>query len=169
MAQLERPLVGFSIWIPDRRGIAAQCSFRSWPGVDDQPTDDNALRHNQLKVRLFEMEKVIEVLRTLSMNGSIDRCRFIRGPDEQFDWSLWQSLSIEKPVVAGHSFGGSAALAASARPEKFPLESVIVFDPAIERTFKRLLQFVTGWNAPIMYRLRTLDVFNFDTAAGHQL
>ena len=137
----------------------------SWPDAEQQPTDDNVLRHEQLKVRLFEMYHVVEVLKTIAVNGSTDRCRLIRGPDAKFDWPKWQCLSLEKPVVIGHSFGGSAALAASARPERFSFRSAVAFDPAIERGSPSSFSLLA--DRQISARSGALDVDDWHSSASH--
>ncbi|KAJ7461303.1 platelet-activating factor acetylhydrolase [Mycena galericulata] len=111
-----------------------------WPDHDPQPADDTTLRHDQLKVRLAELRAVQTALLSLST----DRTNFtpiiaarpsLKGPKPSFDWTRWaKCLDAVRPIMCGHSLGGSAALlAAAASDTRFDFSRVIVMDPAVQR------------------------------------
>jgi hypothetical protein len=80
----------------------------SWPDLETQPTDDTTLRHEQIKLRLAEIEEVIGAMTRLSQGDDVRRTS-IDSPD--FDWNRWADcIDTAKPVMAGHSLGGSAAV-----------------------------------------------------------
>jgi len=107
-----------------------QWSDLVWPELEVQPTDDTCLRHEQIKMRLAEIEEVIKAMRKIGDGENITRTS-INSPN--FDWNRWRSaLDTDRPVMAGHSLGGSAAIAAAA-DSRFDFSSVIAFDPAIQR------------------------------------
>jgi platelet-activating factor acetylhydrolase len=112
--------------------------------LPEQPTDDTTLRHEQIKCRIAEIEAVVDVIRKLSEG---------KPPSEglqmpKMDWEKFTSVDATKPVMAGHSLGGSAAvclmalirvqrltfiqLAASSK-NSIDFRAVVVFDPAVQR------------------------------------
>lgn len=74
--------------------------------MDTQPLDDTTLRHEQIKMRVAEIDEVIKAMTHLSQSGTISTNAI--NPD--FDWGRWRCLDTRKPVMAGHSLGGSAAV-----------------------------------------------------------
>ncbi|WRT63329.1 uncharacterized protein IL334_000234 [Kwoniella shivajii] len=107
-----------------------------WPDrpADDQPKDDNTLRHDQLKIRMVEMESTIDIIRKIT-DGTLEDGKGRLLASRTFDWSTWKGL-VEvgkgKVCLAGHSFGGTAVIAAAANP-RFDPHSIIALDPAVER------------------------------------
>ncbi|WVF66669.1 hypothetical protein IAT40_001410 [Kwoniella sp. CBS 6097] len=106
-----------------------------WPdrSEDQQPKDDNTLRHDQLKIRLVEMKSTLDVITKLTTGAECSQSRLMAS--RTIDWSLWKGLvEVEEGSVclAGHSFGGTAAIAAAA-DLRFSPSSVIALDPAVER------------------------------------
>lgn len=101
-----------------------------WPDVpaDDQPKDDTRLRHEQIKLRCAEVREALDILARLSKGEDVLRTS-LHAPD--FDWKRWEYVDCEKPVMVGHSLGGSVGLAASS--QGMPFRAVIVFDPATQR------------------------------------
>jgi len=100
-----------------------------WPELETQPADDTTLRHEQIKMRVAEIDEVIKAMKRLSNGENITRTS-INLPD--FDWSRWQAVDVHKPIMAGHSLGGSAGLAAGA-DNRFDFGSIVAMDPAIQR------------------------------------
>lgn len=84
----------------------------SWPDLATQPPDDTFLRHEQIKMRVAEIEEVISAMTRLSLGENIERTS-IHSPD--FEWDRWRSLDTSRPVMAGHSLGGSAGVSILAR------------------------------------------------------
>ncbi|KAL7419106.1 hypothetical protein Q5752_005942 [Cryptotrichosporon argae] len=108
-----------------------------WPDLppDEQPTTDNTLRHDQLAVRLAEFDATLAAVRSLVSGdfGDGAACRLLAS--RTVDWSKWRDavqVADGKVVYAGHSFGGTAAIAAADDP-RFSPAAVIALDPAIER------------------------------------
>ena len=79
----------------------------SWPDLPEQPTDDSILRREQIKCRVAEIEAVIEAMQKLSQGESIP-CHSEGSRD--FELGRWRYLDATKPVLAGHSLGGGAAV-----------------------------------------------------------
>ena len=83
-----------------------------WPDLAEQPKDDTILRHEQIKLRTAEIEECLRVMGELS-DGT---CQYSNdsGPTCTFPplWTQesWKSINIKKPIMAGHSLGGSAAV-----------------------------------------------------------
>ena len=76
--------------------------------MDEQPTDDTTLRHVQLNVRLAEVEGVLQALQRLTQGqGLVSTGR----TPSLCEWEeSWHVIEVTKPVIAGHSFGGSLAV-----------------------------------------------------------
>lgn len=100
-----------------------------WVDLDEQPKNDTTLRHVQLEVRKAELEQVIKAVHRISQGEQVQQTRLSRGG---WDWTPWTSIDPASPIIAGHSFGGSLALAAAAN-SRFDFSRVIVFDPATQR------------------------------------
>ena len=78
----------------------------SWPGCEQQQ-NDTTLRHVQLQVRLAEVERVLQTLQKIASGEKITQTKTTEA-QTQFDWMRWaRSVDVEKPIMAGHSFGGS--------------------------------------------------------------
>jgi platelet-activating factor acetylhydrolase len=104
-----------------------------------QPQDDTTLRHDQLKVRLAELRAVHTALVSLS-TGAADFAPIaaarpaLKAPAPSFDWTRWaHCLDAARPIMCGHSFGGSAALLAAASSSDFNFSRIVVMDPAVQR------------------------------------
>lgn len=69
--------------------------------------DDTKLRHEQIKLRVAELEAVVDAMRKLSQGEKLIRYS-LNAPD--FDWERWKSVDATRPIIAGHSLGGSAAV-----------------------------------------------------------
>ena len=81
--------------------------MRSWPELDEQPTDDTKLRHEQIKLRVAEVECVVDIIHKLSAGDpAVRSC--LEGPS--LDWDRWRCVDARSPVMTGHSLGGSAAV-----------------------------------------------------------
>ncbi|KZV99493.1 alpha/beta-hydrolase [Exidia glandulosa HHB12029] len=110
-----------------------QWSDLEWPELpkDAQPKDDTMLRHEQIKMRCAEVFEVIHALNKLSTTGV--------APTPKLDDERWKHLDASKPIMTGHSLGGACALAAAAvnapvpDPKRVPFQSVVAFDPAVQR------------------------------------
>ena len=79
----------------------------SWPDLDIQPPDDTILRHEQIKMRVAEIHEVTKAMTRLSRGEDVARTS-IHSPD--FDWERWRSVDCSKPIMVGHSLGGSAGV-----------------------------------------------------------
>jgi platelet-activating factor acetylhydrolase len=82
----------------------------SWPDrpADQQPCTDSVLRHFQLKLRVKEIFYTIDTMTRIA-NGEDVAVASVRRPN--FDWSTWKDrVDTTKPIMAGHSLGGSAAV-----------------------------------------------------------
>ena len=74
--------------------------------MPEQPKDDTTLRHEQIKCRIAEIEAVVDVMRKLSQGERLpDGCKI-----PNLDWERFRSVDATRPVMAGHSLGGSAAV-----------------------------------------------------------
>lgn len=80
----------------------------SWPELPEQPQDDTTLRHEQIKLRIAEIEAVVDVMDRLSQGEELVRHSMSNAPD--FDWERWRHVDASSPVMVGHSLGGSAAV-----------------------------------------------------------
>ncbi|KAJ7660512.1 platelet-activating factor acetylhydrolase [Mycena rosella] len=110
-----------------------------WPDHEVQPPDDTTLRHIQLQVRLAELRAVHSGLVSLS-TGAADFAPIaaarpaLKAPAPSFDWTRWaHCLDAVRPVMCGHSLGGSAALLAAASSSDFDFSRIVVMDPAVQR------------------------------------
>ncbi|KAI0786998.1 platelet-activating factor acetylhydrolase, isoform II-domain-containing protein, partial [Abortiporus biennis] len=104
-----------------------------WPD-SKQPENDTTLRHVQLEVRLAETLGVIKTLEKIASGTPVGQTTLTQA-STTFDWAAWAScVSMHKPIMAGHSFGGSLGIAA-ATDSRFHFGRVIVFDPAVQRLF----------------------------------
>lgn len=92
----------------------------SWPDLPEsqQPSDDTILRHSQLQMRVAEIYRVIESMASLNAGNPLIRNAF-QFPD--FDWTVWQgAIAADKPIMTGHSLGGSAAVRHSYMTHSMP-------------------------------------------------
>ncbi|WVW81392.1 hypothetical protein I302_103384 [Kwoniella bestiolae CBS 10118] len=134
-----------------------------WPDrpADQQPKDDNTLRHDQLKIRLVEMESTIEIIRKIT-EGTLENGSGRLLASRTLDWSKWKGL-VEvgegKVCLAGHSFGGTAAIVAAANP-RFKPQSIIALDPAIER--------LEPWNSTIPCPMLSVNSEEFVLSEDYQ-
>lgn len=109
-----------------------------WPNLpqDEQPKDDTTLRHDQLELRCAEIEEIIDIMRRINHGDPVIQ-ESIKSPN--FDWErwgpAWNAINTNKPVMLGHSLGGSAALLAAGDPERFRFRSVVAMDPACQSKF----------------------------------
>lgn len=107
-----------------------------WPDLpsDAQPKDDTTLRHDQLEMRAQEIKEIIRAFEGISAGEPIFETS-LRSP--HFDWSRWgpkwDAIAVKRPIMTGHSLGGSVALLAASMHDDFDFKSVIAFDPAIQR------------------------------------
>ncbi len=106
---MERPIV--SRVTPSIEIVLTVC-LCSWPELEEQPTDDTKLRHEQIKLRVAEVEAVVDIMQKLS-RGEKPLRSSINSPD--FDWDRWRMVDCSRPIMAGHSLGGSAAVRESTR------------------------------------------------------
>lgn len=100
-----------------------------WPELPEQPNDDSILRREQIKCRVAEIEAVIDIMKNIAQ-GHEPNC--LLKLDDNIDWSTWQAVDTTNPILTGHSLGGSAAFAVSAKA-KHEYRGVIAFDPACQR------------------------------------
>ncbi|KAJ6456663.1 platelet-activating factor acetylhydrolase [Mycena sanguinolenta] len=110
-----------------------------WPDCEVQPQDDTTLRHDQLKVRLAELRAVHTALVSLS-TGAADFAPIaaahptLKASAPSIDWTRWaHCLDAARPIMCGHSLGGSAALLAAASSPDFNFSRIVVMDPAVQR------------------------------------
>ncbi|KAG1741441.1 platelet-activating factor acetylhydrolase [Suillus paluster] len=125
----------------------------SWVDLEEQPKNDTTLRHVQLEVRKAELEHVIRAVYRISQSEQVPQTRFSRGA---WDWTPWTCIDPSNPIMTGHSFGGSLALAAAASGS-FHFSHVIVFDPATQR--------LTPWKGQISSPLLTINSEEFSLGA----
>lgn len=88
-----------------------------WPLLPEgeQPTDDTTLRHDQLRIRLAEIEATLAVVRAIT-DGRMaaeteNACRL--KASRTLDWAKWQGMAECRdgtPILMGHSFGGTAVV-----------------------------------------------------------
>ncbi|KAG1729727.1 platelet-activating factor acetylhydrolase [Suillus lakei] len=136
-----------------RMTVPALLTRRSWVDLDEQPKNDTTLRHVQLEVRKAELEQVIKAVHRISQGEQVQQTRLSR---EGWDWTPWTSIDPASPIIAGHSFGGSLALAAAAN-SRFDFSRVIVFDPATQR--------LAPWRGQISTPLLTINSEEFSLGA----
>jgi len=122
-------------------GSVKDLEFVNWDDVTwpiyseaDQPTNDTRLRHDQLAMRKAEIEEIVKVMENISAGVEVEETS-VRSP--HFDWERWgpkwNALNVRRPIMAGHSLGGSVALLAAADKERNDFRSVLAYDPAIQR------------------------------------
>lgn len=80
-----------------------------WPDLDTQPKDDTTLRKVQLQLRLAELEQVYVQLQMISQGNGV-----ARKSTDDFDWQRWKgAIDTSRPIMSGHSFGGTLAVSFS--------------------------------------------------------
>ena len=108
--------------------------------------DDTTLRHEQIECRIAELESVVDIMNKISRGEKLTDGLNI--PD--LDWDKFKTIDSTRPVMAGHSLGGSAAvsmeiyvhfrlganqvsaqLAASSKGS-IDFRAVVAFDPAVQ-------------------------------------
>lgn len=98
----------------------------SWPHLDTQPTDDTTLRHEQLRMRVAETHVVLRAMRGEDVINECDSNKCVEGKNRVRaqegrgcgdalgtveDWAELQGhVDASRPVIVGHSLGGSAAV-----------------------------------------------------------
>ncbi|WWC85444.1 uncharacterized protein L201_000307 [Kwoniella dendrophila CBS 6074] len=152
---------GPSAKITSEDGKERDVDFLRWTDLDwpdrpesDQPKDDNTLRHDQLKIRLVEMESAIEIIRKITA-GQFEHGKGRLMASRTLDWNPWKGqIDVDEGEIclAGHSFGGTAVIAAGANPHFNP-HSIIALDPAVER--------LEPWNSSIQCPLLTVNSEEF--------
>ena len=83
---------------------------RSWPDLEQQPKDDTILRHAQIELRKAELEAVVQAIQRLASGEKVPRYSMC---SQAFDWTRFQKVDATKPIIIGHSLGGSAAVSRS--------------------------------------------------------
>ncbi|KAJ8589801.1 hypothetical protein M405DRAFT_738008 [Rhizopogon salebrosus TDB-379] len=143
-------------------GIRRDCDWLDWTdlhwvNLDEQPKCDNTLRRVQLEVRQAELEHVIIALNRISKGQKVPQTRFSKG---DWSWTPWTCINPSSPIMVGHSFGGSLALAA-ATDSRFNFSRVIVFDPATQR--------LAPWRGQICIPLLTINSEEFLLGAEFEI
>lgn len=107
-----------------------------WPYLSIQPDNDTRLRKDQLEMRCAEFEEVIDIMKRINAGDPVIQTS-IKSPN--FDWERWgpkwNAINTNKPVMVGHSLGGSAGLLAASYSDKFQFRSLVVMDPACQREY----------------------------------
>ncbi|KAH8102144.1 platelet-activating factor acetylhydrolase, isoform II-domain-containing protein [Cristinia sonorae] len=128
---------GPSSRITNREGYMTRLDWLDWKDlvwpIPEQPKNDTTLRHVQLEVRLAEVEGVMSVMKQIA-NGQPVAQTTLTQAQTTFDWARWKCVNPHKPVMTGHSFGGTLGMAAASKP-KFRFSRVVVMDPAVQRLF----------------------------------
>jgi platelet-activating factor acetylhydrolase len=115
-----------------------------WPDIPptEQPENDTRLRKDQLEMRCAEVAEVIQIMKKISLGEPVVQTS-IRSP--HFDWDrwgpAWNAINPNKPIMVGHSLGGSAGLLAASYQDAFTFRSLVVMDPACQREQKPLTAF----------------------------
>lgn len=107
-----------------------------WPEYSeaDQPADETRLRHDQLAMRKAEIEEIVNVMGRIAAGEDIMETGKMSPNFNRQHWGpSWNALHVERPIVIGHSLGGSAALLAASDRERNDFRSIVAFDPAIQR------------------------------------
>ena len=79
-----------------------------WPDMDVQPANDTTLRHEQIRMRCAEMEEARKIVDKIARGIPVERYSFDAPPE--FGWDRWKHIDASRPVLAGHSLGGAAAV-----------------------------------------------------------
>ena len=79
--------------------------------------DDTTLRHEQIKCRTAEVEAVVAIMRKLAEGERLND--ELKLPN--LDWARFRNIDASRPVMAGHSLGGSAAVS----PRSFRMTMVL--------------------------------------------
>ncbi|KAG6331534.1 hypothetical protein ID866_7554, partial [Astraeus odoratus] len=127
-----------------------------WTGLPEQPQDDNMLRHVQLEVRLAEVQGVLAGLRRAALQEPLIVTGL--GSSLPCNWDGWHCVKVEEPIIAGHSFGGSLAMAAAA-DGRLRFSHVVVFDPATQSLW------LEPWNKHISAPLLAVNSQEFASGA----
>jgi len=98
-------------------GLFGDLANGSWPDLpeNEQPKDDTLLRHDQLSIRLVEMDATLQAIRQLTKGElSVEgKAQNHLKASRTYDWSSWRGrVDVEDGNVtyAGHSFGGTAVV-----------------------------------------------------------
>ncbi|KAG9010432.1 hypothetical protein FRB94_010395 [Tulasnella sp. JGI-2019a] len=116
-----------------------QWSDLIWPDLAEQPKDDTTLRHEQIALRLAETEEVIKALQQVSRGEPVLQTTLT---PVNLEFGKW--IDASRPIMTGHSLGGSLAIAAAA-DSRFNFSHVIATDPAMQR--------LEPWTGKISYPL----------------
>ncbi|KAI6045280.1 platelet-activating factor acetylhydrolase [Pisolithus marmoratus] len=121
-----------------------------WVDLPEQPSDDTMLRKVQLEVRLAELQGVLSGLQKAARGEPY----VSTGPHHFLSSNLdeWDCVNVDAPVMVGHSFGGSLAMAA-ATDSRFFFSHIVVFDPATKR--------LQSWNRQITVPLLVISSEEF--------
>ncbi|KAI6094214.1 platelet-activating factor acetylhydrolase [Pisolithus thermaeus] len=131
-----------------------QWSDLNWIDLTEQPSDDTMLRNVQLEVRMAEVQGVLSALQKVARGEPFVSTGPPHSPPS--NWDVWDYVKVDAPVIAGHSFGGSLAMAA-ATDSRFSFSHVVVFDPAMKR--------LQSWNRQITVPLLVVSSEEFSAGA----
>ncbi|KAI6007000.1 platelet-activating factor acetylhydrolase [Pisolithus albus] len=122
----------------------------NWIDLTEQPSDDTMLRSVQLDVRMAEVQGVLSALQQVARGEPFVSTGSRNSPPS--NWNGWDNVEVDAPVMAGHSFGGSLAMAAAA-DGRFSFSHAVVFDPATKR--------LQSWNKQITIPLLVVSSEEF--------
>ncbi|KAI6158244.1 platelet-activating factor acetylhydrolase [Pisolithus tinctorius] len=125
-----------------------------WIDLPEQPLDDTMLRRVQLEVRLAEVQGVLAGLQKAARREPFASTGHRYSSSS--NWDEWDCVEVDAPVMAGHSFGGSLAMAAAA-DSRFSFSHIVVFDPATKR--------LQSWNGRITVPLLAVSSEEFSAGA----
>lgn len=140
-------------------GVIKELDFLNWQDLDwpeipadQQPDNDTRLRKDQLEMRCGEIKEVISIMKRINQGDPVIQ-NAIKSP--HFDWERWgpkwNAINTNKPVMVGHSLGGSVGLLAASLTDTFEFRSLVVMDPACQR---ELLAFLRDINFSLVTEKR---------------
>lgn len=149
-------------------GVIKELDFLNWQDLDwpeipadQQPDNDTRLRKDQLEMRCGEIKEVISIMKRINQGDPVIQ-NAIKSP--HFDWERWgpkwNAINTNKPVMVGHSLGGSVGLLAASLTDTFEFRSLVVMDPACQR--------IEPWNSSIPCPLLVINSEEYTLSSDYE-
>lgn len=96
----------------------------------DQPQDSMHLRRIQLELRIAEVTEALKHMKSLAAKTPFASSAMRELTNRDIDWTLWEQIDVDSPIIAGHSFGGATSLLVASK--ELPFSKCIALDPWCE-------------------------------------